>query len=143
MVEVDGASSTKHLTEHNVLGVHWNVSSDQLVFRLDAMKEAITLVEPTKRAVISLIGRIYDPLGFLFPVTVHFKLLMQDLCKSKHGWNRRLDGELLVRWMKLCNVVKVGDIVLVHDQDNPRGFWKMARVQELIIGRDHRVRGVF
>ena len=37
--------------------------------------------------------------------------------------------------------VKIGDIVLVHDQDQPRGFWKVARVKKLIIGRDGLVRG--
>ena len=38
-------------------------------------------------------------------------------------------------------VLEVGDIVLVHNQDNPRGFWKLARVQSLITGRDGIVRG--
>ena len=37
--------------------------------------------------------------------------------------------------------VKVGDVVLVHDQDHPRGFWKMAKVQKLITGRDGQTRG--
>ena len=38
-------------------------------------------------------------------------------------------------------VVKVGDVVLVHDQDHPRGFWKMAKVQKLLTGRDGQTRG--
>ena len=37
--------------------------------------------------------------------------------------------------------VKIGDIVLVHDPDRPRGFWKVARVEKLITGRDGLVRG--
>ena len=37
--------------------------------------------------------------------------------------------------------VGVGAIVLVHDQDHPRGFWKMAKVQKLITGRDGQTRG--
>ena len=37
--------------------------------------------------------------------------------------------------------VMPGDIVLVHDQDHPRGFWKVARVEKLITGRDELVRG--
>ena len=37
--------------------------------------------------------------------------------------------------------LSAGDIVLVHDQDQPRGFWKLARVQSLITGRDGVVRG--
>ena len=37
--------------------------------------------------------------------------------------------------------VEVGEIVVVHDQDHPRGLWKMARVEKTITGRDGMVRG--
>ena len=37
--------------------------------------------------------------------------------------------------------VKIGDIVLVHDQDHPRGFLKVAQVDKLITGRDGLIRG--
>ena len=37
--------------------------------------------------------------------------------------------------------IRVGDVVLVHDQDHPQGFWKIARVQRLITGRDGQTRG--
>ena len=56
------------------------------------MLEGSTVVEPTKRAVISLIGRIHDPLGFLSPVTVRFKILMQELWEPAAGW--RVIGEV-------------------------------------------------
>ena len=70
------------------------------------MLESTATVEPTKRVVISLIGRIYDPLGFLSPVTVHFKILMQELCKNKLGWDQLLDVELLAKWKKLVDQLK-------------------------------------
>ena len=60
----------KHSAEHKVLGIHWNTALDQLVFSLDAILEESVVVGPTKRVVISLIGRVYDLLGFLSPVTV-------------------------------------------------------------------------
>lgn len=61
----------KRPTECKVLGVRWNVLLDQLEFSLDAMLEATAAVEPTKQVVISLNGRIYDPLGFLSPCSHH------------------------------------------------------------------------
>ena len=36
---------------------------------------------------------------------------------------------------------KIGDVVLLHDQDHPRGFWKMAKVQKILSGRDGHTRG--
>ena len=37
--------------------------------------------------------------------------------------------------------VNVGDVVLVHDDGKPRGHWKLAFIQKLIIGKDGRTRG--
>ena len=38
--------------------------------------------------------------------------------------------------------VKIGDVVILHDQKTTqRAFWKVARVAELVEGRDGEVRG--
>ena len=36
--------------------------------------------------------------------------------------------------------VMVGDIALVHDQDHPRTFWRLAKVEKLIESSDNKVR---
>ena len=42
---------------------------------------------------------------------------------------------------KSLSPIDVGDIVVVHDQDHPRGFWKLAKVEKLLTGKDNHVRG--
>ena len=37
--------------------------------------------------------------------------------------------------------IAAGDLVMVHNENQPRGFWKMAKVQSLIVGKDGKVRG--
>ena len=37
--------------------------------------------------------------------------------------------------------VSVGDVVIVHDEGLPRGFWKLGLVKDLIVGKDGRIRG--
>ena len=86
-----------------VLGVSWDVAQDQLIFNLEGIIQTAQQLDPTKRNVISLIGQIYDPLGFLSPVTIRFKKLMQELCKVKLGWDQPLGGELLSKWKKLVS----------------------------------------
>ena len=87
--------------EQKVLGVRWNKNTDQLCFGLeDIAQQAITL-SPTKRNIVSIVGRFYDPIGFFTPVVVKFKILLQDLCEKKMDWDQPLIGELLNKWKKL------------------------------------------
>ena len=37
--------------------------------------------------------------------------------------------------------VNIGDVVVVHDEDHPREFWKLALVERLITGKDGHIRG--
>ena len=37
------------------------------------------------------------------------------------------------------STILTGDIVIVHDEYRPRGFWKLARVEEVVSGTDGRV----
>ena len=37
--------------------------------------------------------------------------------------------------------VEIGDIVVVHSDKQPRGFWKVGRVKRTITGRDGKTRG--
>ena len=78
--------------EQKVLGVCWNIHLDQLMFEFYGIASIAMSLSPTKRNFISLIGRFYYPLGFLSPVTIHFKVFMQELCKSKLSWEQLLEG---------------------------------------------------
>ena len=37
--------------------------------------------------------------------------------------------------------VAVGDVVIIHDDNLPRGMWNLCRVKELLVGNDGEVRG--
>ena len=121
----------KHSAEHKVLSVCWNTALDHLVFSLDAMLEESAVVGPTKRVVISLIGRIYDLLGFLSPVTVCFKILMQELRKNKLGWDQLLSGELLAKWTKLVEQLMRGTLPITLPRCCLQGPRSESRVYRL------------
>ena len=63
-------------------------------------------LQPTKRNLVSLIGRFYDPLGFLAPITIKFKVLFQKLCQSRLDWDGDLLEELLREWRSLLGDLK-------------------------------------
>ena len=39
------------------------------------------------------------------------------------------------------STIAVGDMVIVQAEDKPCGFWKLAKVDEVIVGQDRLVRG--
>ena len=98
-------------------GVCWNVHSDRFIFNLSDIARLTTDLEPTKRNVVSLVGRFYDPLGIVAPVTIRFKMLIQEICESKIDWDQPLDGVLLKRWQVL-----VGDLKQAQPISIPRSY---------------------
>ena len=65
--------------ERQILGVRWNITTDQLVFDVSDIYRLMKDTKPTKRNAISLATRFFDPLGVISPITVRFKLLFQRL----------------------------------------------------------------
>ena len=84
-----------------VLGVKWKPLDDQLVCDLSSLVQGAVSMKPTKRNIIGLSARFYDPLGFLSPVTVQFKMLFQDVCAARLNWDELLSGALLTKWNSL------------------------------------------
>ena len=39
--------------------------------------------EPTKRNVLSVAEKFYNPMGFLSPIITEFKMFFQELCRAK------------------------------------------------------------
>ena len=93
--------------EQKVLGVHWKTKDDSLIFDFRAIASIADELIPTKRNVISVIGRFYDPLGYMSPTTIQFKVYMQELCRSKLHWDESLTGTALTRWTKLVDQLRL------------------------------------
>ena len=81
--------------------MQWNNSADQLVMDLEEIASTAALLDPTKRAIVSLVGRFYDPLGLLSSIVIQFKIFLQEMCGMKMGWDQPLSGKLLQRWHQL------------------------------------------
>ena len=99
-----GAPVSSESEEHKILGVPWNPNSDSLLFDMSELAQLAKNLQPTKRNLVSLIGKFYDPLGFLAPVTVKFKILFQKLCQTKHDWDNLLPKE----WKELVADLREG-----------------------------------
>ena len=86
-MRIDAAEQLPKATESErerahvkVLGVSWSAYDDTLTLDLSELSSIAMDLHPTKRNVVSVVGRFYDPLGYLSPVTIRFKTLFQRLC---------------------------------------------------------------
>ena len=102
-----GTSKSSIAGEHKVLGVTWNSESDRLIFEVNCLAQLALDLRPTKRNLVSLIGKFYDPLGFLSPVVIRFKVLLQKLCQCKAEWDEIVPEELMEEWKLLISSINV------------------------------------
>ncbi|XP_075977359.1 uncharacterized protein LOC142977365 [Anticarsia gemmatalis] len=84
---------------HKTLGLGWNTTTDTFSFNWNMNNN----FQPTKRYLLSEISKMYDPLGWLSPLTVTAKLLFQRVWTSKIGWDETLPTDISNEWIKLKN----------------------------------------
>ncbi|GFT25887.1 uncharacterized protein TNCV_1518451 [Trichonephila clavipes] len=57
----------------------------------------------TKRKILSLVSRVFDPIGFLAPVMIQPKILLQATWKTKEAWDDEVNDEIRKTFLKWGN----------------------------------------
>lgn len=78
----------------NVLGVGWNPANDTFAFKVTLEDD----IPVSKRTILSAIARLFDPLGWVAPVIISAKILMQRLWQANLTWDSTVPATLLSRW---------------------------------------------
>ena len=120
-----GAAESTKSGEQKVLGVLWDVVKDELCFGFTDLAHCAAGMEPTKRNLVSIVGRFYDPIGFLAPIVISYKILFQRLCEDKRNWDQPLTGELLRNWERL-----VADLQSCPRMTLPRCIWPTTSIED-------------
>ena len=108
----EGESNTK------VLGINWDTNSDRFFFELSRVIEFAASLPPTKRSLLKIAAKIFDPLGCLSVYTINLKILFQQLCFSKLSWDEELQGDTRVHYDKLLH-----DMDFLHGAYIPRSLF--------------------
>ncbi|GFQ68688.1 uncharacterized protein TNCT_236901 [Trichonephila clavata] len=69
----------------------WNVKEDTFSI---SYRETESKEEVTKRRILSLAHRIFDPIGFTCPITLIPKLLIQECWKIEASWDSKLPVDI-------------------------------------------------
>ncbi len=91
------------LPVERALGVQWCIESDSLQFKIAIQDRPLT-----RRGILSMVSSVYDPLGFLSPVILPAKQILQEPSSSSG------------RFMRILGTVD--EITLFLTSDSSTGF---------------------
>jgi hypothetical protein len=105
-----------------VLGIQWDPQNDQLFLVFPFANKVVR----TKRDLASVCFSLYDPLGFVSPVILAIKLLLQETWRRDTSWDEELDPVTLKQAEKVCK-----NLVGVHQIRIPRFIRAFTNMVEL------------
>ncbi|VDO64710.1 unnamed protein product [Schistosoma margrebowiei] len=88
-------------TSERTLGIEWNVRTDELCFKVHEFHG-----NPTRRNVLSYVAYIFDPIGFVAPIILPAKVILQDTCRQKLDWDAELPIDCQAKWNNWCRHIK-------------------------------------
>lgn len=94
-----------------ILGVMWDHTTDTFKFDLTHLRSYVNSESVSKRMILQLTAKIFDPIGFVSLFVVQLKILFQTLCQDKLDWDAQLSGELLVKWRTIMSEISALDKV--------------------------------
>ena len=77
--------------EQKVLGVNWNYLEDSSILPLKPLAQLAFELPPTKRNILKVVAKIFDPLGVISPVTFQMKVKSSANRKSTGMTRYRLE----------------------------------------------------
>lgn len=84
-------SSTK------MLGITWNALSDTFCYSITPIKPT---TNATKRQILSKVATLFDPAGWLAPIIIQAKILLQQLWLEGSDWDTNVKPTSLQKWNK-------------------------------------------
>ena len=84
----------------NILGLYWDVSTDRIHYS-PRLIDFTSDTDVTKKKILQQSSRIFDALGFLSPVTICAKLLMQELWVRNTSWDEPLEDSMKAKWSEI------------------------------------------
>uniref|UniRef100_A0A183JQR5 Integrase_H2C2 domain-containing protein n=1 Tax=Schistosoma curassoni TaxID=6186 RepID=A0A183JQR5_9TREM len=88
-------------TSKRTLGIGWDVRTDELCFKVHEFHG-----NPTRGNILSYVASVFDPLGFVAPIILPAKVVLQDTCRRKLDWDVELPIDCQAKWNIWCRHIK-------------------------------------
>ena len=98
IVSNESLGPSKDSNDVRILGIYWKMDSDEIYINTPVFS---SLGNATKRSVLKDSSKLFDPLGFLMPITILSRAFIQKLWKLEYSWDQILDDSLQSEWRKI------------------------------------------
>lgn len=103
------------------LGVHWAPFDDTFRFKVQISESD----KITKRQILSEVAKIFDPLGWLSPIIIRAKMLIQELWAEKLDWDQPVPQGIWKKWLIFRTELKAVEEIMLsrwiqHDPERHR-----------------------
>ncbi|GFX75431.1 integrase catalytic domain-containing protein [Trichonephila clavipes] len=108
--DVEHSFSTDIDLSVKTVGISWKPFGDCFVFKVSVSAKHMY----TKSEVLSVIAKLYDPLGFLGPVIAKAKVFLQQLWQCKLDWDDVLPNSIANEWREFVTALKCIEEVKIN-----------------------------
>ena len=106
------------------LGISWCIESDCFKFHIVVQDRLFT-----RRGIPSTVSTVYDPLGFLAPLLLVGKRLLQELCKGKVDWDDPIPENVRECWLRWREELHLLENLAVPRCFKPEDFGTVTSTQ--------------
>ena len=103
------------------LWLKWSIPND--LFQIKIVFKNLPL---TWRGILSLVSVIYDPLGFLAPVILMKKRILQYICQQQFDLETQLPLDIIRRWETWKNDIAKLEALLIQWCYNPNDYGEVT-----------------
>ena len=112
------------LPVERALGVRWDVERDKFCFKIEVRSKPLT-----RRGLLSVVCSLYDPLGFVAPIVLPAKVILQDLCRRRLEWEDPIPDDERNRWLSWFEDLPKLEQLSIDRCLKPPGLGKIVSAQ--------------
>ncbi|GFS41637.1 integrase catalytic domain-containing protein [Nephila pilipes] len=94
-IETSSNSIGQNMINYKVLDISWDTDRDVFYFDIENLLSFISKGTDTKRFLLQVAGRIFDPLGLIAPYVIRLKVLIQNVWEMGLLWDQEMCPRLL------------------------------------------------
>ncbi|XP_054717257.1 uncharacterized protein LOC129226651 [Uloborus diversus] len=102
----------QNMINYKVLGISWDADRDLFYFNVENLISLVSKGIDTKRFLLQVAGRIFDPIGFVAPYVIRLKILIQRVWEMGLLWDQEMPQVIKKPFRQWCLELK--DLSLVE-----------------------------